>query len=163
MTDVEFEQNLTELRNIEFREDYERALYDLCLTCTVDQCKTLRGLMSDRKLWHSKPWRNPTDYFRTDLSWDDQLKRGLAQWCIMDGGSPDFRDDLRGLAKHYHSLLVSGSDPDTLFRDVASRCEPRVAKLILGFIDRRPEDKSMEAFHLHVEQTPEGPRVRHRG
>lgn len=159
MTDAEFKDRLDELQRIEFREDYERALYELSTSCTVEQCGPLRDRVSDRKLWHSKPWRNPTDYDRSDLSWPEKLNRGVAKWIVSDGHSKDFRDDLCDLAWHYHNLLLSGLDADQVFRNTAQRCDPRVAKLICDFVNRKPVDKSMRAFHLYIEQTSEGPRA----
>jgi hypothetical protein len=163
MNEAEFNAHLEELRRIEFREDYERALYDLCMSCKIEQCLALRGVVSDRKLWHSKPWRNAADFDRSDLSREDRLKRCIAAWVVMDGVSGDFRDDLCALAWQYHTLLVNGRDADALFRDVARRCDPRIAKLIVQFIDRNPANKSLEAFRLCVEQTPDGPRVYRKG
>jgi hypothetical protein len=159
MTDQDFNNRLAELRLTSYREDFETALYELCMACTIEQCGVLRNEVKDRSLWSSKPWRNPTDYDRSDLTSEQRLRRGVADWAVRDGNFEDFRDELCSLAWLYHNLILSGVNADARLQEVSKRADPNVAKLIRGFINRRPADKSMTAFRLYVEQTPDGPKA----
>jgi hypothetical protein len=156
MTDLDFNDGLAELRRTRYREDFETAMYELCMACTIEQCRVLRNEVKDRRLWSSKPWRNPTDYDRSDLTWEQRLRRGVAAWAVRDGDFEDSRDDLCALAWLYHNLVLSGVNADARLEEISERADPSVAKLIRGFINRRPAGKSMEAFGLYVEQTPDG-------
>jgi hypothetical protein len=159
MTDQDFNDQLAELHRIRYREDFETVLYDLCMACTIEQCRVLRDEVKDRRLWSSKPWRNPTDYDRSDLTWEQRLRREVAAWAVRDGNFEDSRDELCSLAWLYHNLVLRGISADTLLEEVSERTDPRVAKLIRDFITRLPAEKSMEAFLLYVENTPDGPKA----
>jgi hypothetical protein len=157
--ELDFNARLAELRQISYREDFETALYELCMACTIEQCRILRDEVKNQLLWSSKPWRNRADYERSDLTWEQRLRRGVAAWAVRDGNFEDSRDELCSLAWLYHNLALSGVNADARLEEVSERADPRVAKLIRGFIERRPADKSMAAFRLYVEQTPEGPKA----
>lgn len=80
----------------------------------------------------------------------------LAYEAIMDLRQSDPRDELMMLAIVYHGCLAAGIDPKTLFDEVASVSSPRVARFLLDFVKRSPEDKSLEAFMLVMEKNPDG-------
>src|SRR5258706_6773348 len=157
MTDQDFNDRLAELRLTSYREDFETVLYELCTACTIEQCRVLRDEVKDRRLWSSKPWRNPADYERSDLTWEQRLRRGVADWAVLDPNFEDSRENVLSLAWLCHNLILSGVSADALLEEVSERADPNVAKFIRDFIKRRPAEKSMKAFGLYVEQTPDGP------
>lgn len=48
----------------------------------------------------------------------------------------------------YHSCLAAGIVPEELFRRAASVSAPGVARMMMDFINRPEEHKSMKAFDL---------------
>ena len=60
----------------------------------------------------------------------------------------DVRDILVGLAFCYHSCLAAGIDPDKMFRAVAEVSTPKIREILIGFIERSEDNKSMKAFKL---------------
>ena len=66
--------------------------------------------------------------------------------CIKD--SLDFRDDLMSISVDYHSCVAAGLDPDEIFRSIAAISPPKLSKLLIGFVERAPVDRSMKAFGL---------------
>jgi hypothetical protein len=158
MTDLEFEQAVLALRQIPFREDFEEALYQLYRTCSAPQRDKLRqGYQADR-LGGSKTWKNPVDYFRSDLTSEEQARQRLWARSLRDG-SNDFRSDLLSIAFCYHMLAVRGFDADAELRELAGISAPKFAELVWGFVNRSPEEKSMKTWRLKIEQTPNGPVV----
>ena len=73
------------------------------------------------------------------------------------GPGRDFRDDLRSLAYCYHNLALLGLNADAILKGVAQISPPDFAQLLWGFIEREPEEKSLQAWGLHIVQTPKGP------
>lgn len=103
-----------------------------------------------------KPWRNPTDYDRSDLTRRQKMTQQLMAMSIRDGGR-DYRDDLMSIAYCYHNLLLLGDDADSMLQEVAEMSAPGFGKLLRGFVARSPESKSAEKFGLKIEQRPDGP------
>src|SRR5271157_3378465 len=101
MTDAEFQEALSSLRQLPFREDFEAALFDLYRTATPTQRDKLRDGYKADKLGGSTTWRNPADYFRSDLTREQRMRQGLIARSLMDG-TGDFRDDLISIAYCYH-------------------------------------------------------------
>ena len=60
----------------------------------------------------------------------------------------DLRDTLVGWAIIYQSCLAVGIVPDELFRRAASVSSPSMAQMMMDFINRPEEYKSMKAFKL---------------
>ena len=156
MTESIFNARIADLKSMAFREDFLTELYDVYQHATAEQ-RTM--------IWHSralgsfgppKRWRNPADYDRTDLTREQRLRQSLFEWSINDG-SKDCRDDLTGIAFCYHNLALMGIDADRAFEEVAMISSPRFSKLLKEFIQRPPAGKSLEAWGLRVEQSPDGP------
>ena len=80
----------------------------------------------------------------------------LAYEAIMDLRQGDPRDELMTLAVVYHGCLAAGIDPKNLFSEVASVSSSRTARFLLDFVERSPEDKSLEAFMLVAEKNADG-------
>lgn len=83
-----------------------------------------------------------------DGSPEINIRTGLLYYSIAEKDSRDVRDDLIGIAICYHSCLAAGIDPDEMFRSVAEVSTPKVRKLLIDFIERPDDNKSMKAFHL---------------
>ena len=60
----------------------------------------------------------------------------------------DFREKLVAWAHVYQSCLAAGIVPEELFRRAASVSSPRMAQMMMDFINHSKEDKSMKAFDL---------------
>lgn len=156
MTSSEFQERTASLANTLYREDFEATLYDLYTRCEATQRARLRHDFRTGALQAPRAWRNPADYFRSDLTREQRFRRLLLQTSIA-GLRDDYRDDLCELAYCYHNLMFLGLNADSVFEEVAELSDPEVADFLRGFMHRPPADKSMEAFGLVVVQTPDGP------
>lgn|GEM_PF-6800661 len=103
-----------------------------------------------------KPWRNPSDYDRSDLTRRQRMREQLIAMSIRDGGA-DYRDDLMSIAYCYHNLLLLGDDADAFLLKVAEMSATKFANLLRGFVERSPESKSPHKFGLKIEQRQDGP------
>lgn len=156
MTDAEFQNRLSSIESLPFREDFRSALYDLYSNAMASQRATIRERHQAGIIESQKPWRNPTDFGRSDLTRRQRIWQHLIAMSIRDGG-PDYRDDLMSIAYCYHNLLLLGEDADSVLLEVAEMSAPGFADLLRGFVERSPELKSLEAFALKIEQGPDGP------
>src|SRR6476469_10611521 len=68
MMDVEFRQRVEALKSISYREDFEASLYDLYASCEAGHRDVLRSDLKAGRLKSPMAWKNPTDYFRSDLT-----------------------------------------------------------------------------------------------
>ena len=95
-------------------------------------------------------------YWNFDAKWGFDRKRpplpkirsSLIWYSIAVKDSQDIRDDLRGIAANYHLCSANGLDPDEVFRFVANVSLPFIAQLLIDFINRPLDSKSMDAFGL---------------
>ena len=156
MTDAQFEKALTTLRELPFREDVEAALQDLYKNAAPAQRVSLRHACKQDNLCGSKPWRNPADYDRSDLTREQRMRQRLLAMSIQDGGK-DYRDDLMSIAYCYHNLTLLGVDADGELEELATMSAPNFANLLLNFVRRIPQEKSMKSFGLKMKHTPQGP------
>jgi len=81
-------------------------------------------------------------------SCDERLLAALVYDAIENGKNEDFREKLVGWAVVYHSCLAAGIVPEELFRRTASVSSPSMAGMMMDFINRPEEAKSMKAFML---------------
>jgi len=81
-------------------------------------------------------------------SCDERLLAALVYDAIEDLKKEELREKLVGWANVYHCSLAAGVVPEELFRRAASVSSPSMAQMILDFINRREEHKSMKAFDL---------------
>jgi len=156
MTYAEFQSRLSSIEALPFREEFKTALYDLYSSATPSQRAVVRQRHQAGAIESQKPWRNPSDYDRSDLTRRQRMREQLIAMSVCDGG-PDYRDDLMSIAYCYHNLLLLGDDADAVLREVAEMSGPRFANLLRGFVERSPESKSPEKFGIKVEQRPDGP------
>jgi hypothetical protein len=155
MTDSDFQHALLSLRDLPFREDFEAALYDLYRDATSAQQAKLRAGHNADTLGGSKTWRNPADYNRSDLTREQRIRQNLMAMSLRDG-APDYRDDLMSIAYCYHNLALLGLNANATLDEIARISGPTFAVLVRGFLRRSPEDMSLEAFGLRIQQTPDG-------
>lgn len=155
MTESEFQAQLTILNGLTFQEDFEAALCELYLAAKPTQRDTLRAAQNSGDLQLSKPWRNPTDYDRTELSREKYLRQSLIKLSIADG-TGDYRDDLLSIAFCYHNLLLIGVDAETFLKQIADISGPAFGKWILSFINRSSESKSLQQWGLKIVSTSSG-------
>ena len=155
MTEVEFQNSVKSLREIPFREDFEAVLIELYSKVTPAQRDVLRDRYTADRLGGSTTWKNPGDYFRSDLTREQRAGQWLMLASIREGG-PDYRDDLMSIAHCYHNLALRGLDAGAVLEKIATMSGPRFGSLMRGFVTRPSAGKSMEAFGLTVEQTPDG-------
>ncbi|MDB5333037.1 MAG: hypothetical protein JWP03_4188 [Phycisphaerales bacterium] len=158
MTDAEFQQGLSSLEGMIYREDFETALCDLYASSEPAHRIVLRQDLTAGVLQKPTAWRYPTAYFRSDLTREQRIQQLLIRMSIA-GGSTDYREDLRELAYCYHSLLLLGLDADAIFETIAQLSDLKFGRFVRAFLSRPPENKSVEAFGLTIVQTPDGPVV----
>ena len=162
LSDDEFQDRLNQVRAISHREDFEEGLFGLYENGTTAQREQLRKLKISEQLVPTMPWKNPSDYFRGDLSRQQKLRRILISLSL-SGLSNDVREDLRGLAYCYHNAAFVGFQPEALFEEVAEMSGVEVAKFLRDFLGRAPNNRSLEAFGLRIENTAEGTEAQERG
>ena len=81
-------------------------------------------------------------------SCNERLLAILVYDAIENLKKEEFREKLVGWAHVYQSCLAAGIVPEELFRRAASVSSPRMAQMMMDFINRPEEDKSMKAFEL---------------
>jgi len=97
-----------------------------------------------------------SQYWSFDAKWGFDKKRpplqriraSLIWYSIAVKDSRDNRDDLMGIAANYHKCVANGFDPNKVFRSVAEVSLPFIAQLLIDFINRPPDSRSMVAFGL---------------
>ena len=86
---------------------------------------------------------------------EDRITKGLVALIIEDFKF-DFRDNLRRLAPLYRSSERIGINPSQVFLKAASYANNDVAKAIVQFPNRAPQDRSLEAMAFKEEDGPDG-------
>jgi len=81
-------------------------------------------------------------------SCDERALAFLVYDAIENLKNEEPREKLVGWAVVYHSCLAAGIVPEELFRRAASVSSPRMAQMMMDFINRSEEAKSMKAFEL---------------
>lgn len=88
----------------------------------------------------------------------DHIRDGATAIAMIEHDRIDFRDVLGSLSLLYHAGQKIGANPASLFEKAASIAEPRMAKLILGFLNRSEEYKSIQkSWGYAVVETEGGP------
>jgi hypothetical protein len=158
MTEAEFKICLGRLRELQFREDFQTLLGDFYTSCDTPQRAEIRRELAHKTLTEPVAWKNPTDYFRSDLTPPQRSRQSLLRMS-MYGHSRDTRDDLRSLAGDYHTLLHHGLDADATLKQIAILSDGEVAAFIHSFLARDAASKSLKAFGLVVVNSPAGPLI----
>jgi hypothetical protein len=70
--------------------------------------------------------------------------------------SEDYRDALMVNCPFYHCAVHLGIDPQLLFEEIAAISNESIAPLLRRFWQRSEADRSLSAFGLQEERTPEG-------
>jgi hypothetical protein len=60
----------------------------------------------------------------------------------------DIREVIWQVAILYHTCIAAKLEPDIIFRSIASISLPEISRLLISFIERPEEQKSMKAFSL---------------
>lgn len=108
--------------------------------------------MTVSKYWNfGKKWG-----FDKSLPTLKRVQASLIFYSIAVKQSVDFRDDLMGIATEYHRCIANGLNAEEIFRSIADVSLPFVAGILIDFIERSPEDKSLKAFCLEVVPMPGG-------
>ena len=81
-------------------------------------------------------------------SCDERLLAALVYDAIENGKNEEVREKLVGWANVYHCCLAVGIVPEELFRRAASVSSPSMAQMMIDFINRPEEAKSMKAFEF---------------
>jgi hypothetical protein len=85
-----------------------------------------------------------------------RLAAGLTAVSMVEQERVDYRDILVALSLLHHSAARVGADPAKLFRDAARLAEPNTRQLILGFLARPQQEKSLRDAWGHDEVETEG-------
>lgn len=81
-------------------------------------------------------------------SCEERILAALVYDAIENLKNEDPRERLVGWANVYHCCLVAGIVPEELFRRAASVCLSGLGRMMMDFINRPEESKSMKAFDL---------------
>ena len=147
-----------QLEKILEEADPKEAFYKLCdlyVSADGEQREDIR-----RQWPFDRPWKLP-DQSRLacvddgDRSCGERIRVSLIYDSIEDF-RVDWRDNLVGICRVYHSAILAGIDPDKLFREVAALSSERGARMIINFIERDEKDKSLQAFRYIESPTPDG-------
>jgi len=74
---------------------------------------------------------------------------------VVEGCRQDFRDNIVGLTKLYHSCIMLGLDGDKEFQTVANKTTGQGKDLIESFVKRKPVDKTLQCMGLKTTLTPQ--------
>jgi hypothetical protein len=64
----------------------------------------------------------------------------------LDGWAFDWRDNVLVLSLLYHSTVLIGAEPKTIFTNAGKLLSPNVQKAFTLFLNRNPEDKAIAAM-----------------
>jgi len=149
MTESEFQERLKKLDAIEFREEFETELYRLYEQAGADDRKHLRETAAAGAFMKPRPWKNPTDYDRADLSLEQRVQQGMIRLSLHDG-TGDYRDDLLTLAWCYNNLMHLSHDADAYLKRIADLSSEKIATAINQFVQRPPSEKDPESWGLKL-------------
>ena len=103
----------------------------------------------DFRLTVSMYWNFGAEWgFDKKLPTLQRVRSSLIWYSIAVKDSQDIRDDLMGIAANYHRCAANGLNPDEVFRSVAEVSLPFIAQLLIDFINRPSDSRSMAAFGL---------------
>jgi hypothetical protein len=158
MPESEFVKRIAALASIPFREDFETALYDLYQAATPAQRAAIRQAEKTGRWQPSKPWRNPADYERLDLTREQRMRQHLIAMSIRDGGK-DYRDDFLSIGYCYFNLAVLGVDADGVLDELAKMSAPKFAELVRRFGHHALDERTLKGWGMEIVQKPGGPVV----
>jgi hypothetical protein len=87
---------------------------------------------------------------------ETRIRAGLLYYSIGENDNRDIRDDIIGVAISYHSCLAANIDPEVIFQSVIDISTPKVRKLLIDFLQRPDNRKSMKVFSLIKTVTNDG-------
>lgn len=74
----------------------------------------------------------------------------------LEAGTSDYRENLAVVALLHNSARKLSDAPEMLFKTAAQLTGPRGAELLLGFLQRAPEARSIETFGFREGEGPMG-------
>ena len=74
---------------------------------------------------------------------------------VIEGCRQDFRDNIIGLTKLYHSCIILGLNADEEFQSIANKTNGQGKDLIEKFVKRNPVDKTLQCMGLKTTLTPQ--------
>jgi hypothetical protein len=158
MTDGEFQTQLMALSDLPYGENFETALYQLYRVAEPERRSILRQMNKAGQLRCARPWKNPADYDRSDLTRERHMRESpLAN--SLEGIGSDWRDTIRSIADCYYNLLVVGADADAALEELIRISDPEFANVVSRFARQPHGRESMKGWGLGVVQTPRGPEV----
>jgi hypothetical protein len=137
--------------------DREQAYLDLCRAFfdgnAEIKCEIIQG-------WDfGVPWEYPDPYRLCSKnqmgSCEDRILASLFYYIVTEMG-PDVREEIVDLAIIYNSCILSNLKPDRIFQRVMIHTKKDVTKLMSDFLNRKEDDKSLEAFCLVVKEDLDG-------
>ncbi len=87
---------------------------------------------------------------------EQRLRVGLVAHAIEDLAAGDVRDNLVILTLLFDAAKRIGSDPSTLFREVAGTSAPAMSAVLLDYLKRDPQLQTPECMGFREVETPEG-------
>lgn len=134
----------------------KKAWYDLAETYMA-QDEEFRLTVS--KFWDfgvDWEWRLPISSAGIPVPILSRVRSHLIYYSVAVRYSRDIRDDLCGIAHTYHLCDANGYDANEVFRSVAKVSLPIIGRLLINFVERDPDLRSLKAFCLEKVEQPDG-------
>ena len=111
----------------------------------------------------ARRWKIPDDRTlateRPGLPPSRERARAALLYHSIEDCRHDWRDNLVSICAIHHSLVRLGLDAARLFEEVAALSSGDTARILRGWIARKPGDQSLAAFGWREEKTAEGWRL----
>jgi hypothetical protein len=142
-------ERLSDLLNMEDRQAAFILLTKAYVASAAEQRTKLCEMWPFGRVWKFPPADTLTFRNGERFPPKDRIVSALIGYTLApEIRCPDYRDTMVALAWIYHAAALVGEDPNALFREIAAISDPTVGMWLTDFANRKPADKSMEAFCL---------------
>ena len=149
-------QKINEIIGLSDREEAYYKLVDLYIKCSPQEREQIRKDWDYGVKWIYPNPRRLACSKNEKRSCRERILASLLYDSIQNLRYGDIRESLIGLAMLYHSCIIAKLNPREEFEYVASISSPQVEEFFLGFINRKPNEKSMKAFCLATKINSDG-------
>ncbi|MHB0916114.1 MAG: hypothetical protein ACYC5A_11210 [Thermoleophilia bacterium] len=147
---------LVETITLPNREDAFMMLVDVFLNGTEELREEIRQRWDFGAEWIFPNMKRLACSNNEKWSSKERIVASLVYDAIVDLREEDIKDELVTLAVIYHSCLAAGHDPHKIFGKIAAVSTDKTAAVLRDFVNRNPEDISIEAFMLSTEVNSDG-------
>jgi len=154
MTNDDFQQRLEIILQ---ETNPKRAFYELCdfyFVASDEQRAKIRADFDYDREWEIPNQRTLAAHLPDEPDREKRLRASLIALSLFE--RQDWRDTLVSVCVIYHSIKFVGKDADVWLKFFADMSSPQVASSLWRFAERKPEDKSLQAFGWSEKVTDEG-------